>query len=213
MKDLCPDCNSELTPSIVGYMCHNCGAVHQIDKIANASPSSKLAKKSTFSEESKNRQFDMIPHKNLMSNNSAGTSKFKHKIHGFVVPKISELPKPIDESHLLEASYPPGDDEISQLPLGQPSEETPEPLPKKDLTADDIEHDIINNNDHVETQINQSIDSIDGSKLSEHQDRPSKAKNDIFSKIIVIVAILFVVISLIIYFRQNILDYYHMIKR
>ncbi len=212
MKDLCPDCHAELTPSIVGYMCHNCGAVHQIDKIANASPSSKLAKKSTSSEEDYKRQFDITPRKNLMSSNAPSTLKFKHKLHSFVVPKISELPKPIDESHLLEASYPPGDDEISQLPLGQPSEETPEPLPRNGLSTD-IEYDSLDNNDHPETQSDPGKDNIESPKISEQQGKVPVAKRDVFSKIIVVVAIIFVLISLLIYFRQNILDYYHMIKK
>lgn len=121
MKDKCPDCKSELTPSIVGYLCHNCGAVHNFDKISSATQS--VNPSGTDSESTISNSKTAHPQQNIMPSAHLAKPRLKHKLKAFVVPEINKLPKPVDESHLLEGSYPPMDDDAPQNPLGQPSEE------------------------------------------------------------------------------------------
>lgn len=123
MKDRCPDCQSELTPSIVGYLCHNCGAVHSFEKISSAIPSDALRESSPDTDSTASNPKATQPQQNIMPSDHLAKPRLKHKIKAFVVPEINKLPKPVDESHLLEASYPPMDDDAPQNPLGQPSEE------------------------------------------------------------------------------------------
>lgn len=87
MEALCPDCNDELTPSIVGYLCHNCGSVHQFDRVSK-STNKKLDQKDSALETS---------HQSNQKSSHSGAAKPKHnqqqkssKIRDLFVPRISD---------------------------------------------------------------------------------------------------------------------------
>lgn len=99
MNALCPDCNTELTPSIMGYLCHGCGAVHRFAKVGAAQPiTNQFSSNSTQT----NQKSSQLP-KNEGPAKTPG--KLTHAVRQFVVPNITELPKPTDENHLLNDHY------------------------------------------------------------------------------------------------------------
>jgi len=87
MEVLCPDCDSKLTPSIVGYLCHDCGNVHSFEKIASARShnigGSIKKSASTTQLNQKSSHLIEIVHR-------PAKKRFRHKIKDFVVPKIAE---------------------------------------------------------------------------------------------------------------------------
>lgn len=82
MEALCPDCNNELTPSIVGYLCHNCGSMHQFDKVSKKLTSSKAAKSEPTETSNRSNQ-KSSQHVASRKNNSSS------KLRDFIVPRIS----------------------------------------------------------------------------------------------------------------------------
>lgn len=99
MNALCPDCNTELTPSIMGYLCHGCGAVHRFAKVGTVQPGiNQFSSNSTRT----NQNSSQPPKK---ENSAKSPSKLTHTVKKFVVPNIAELPKPVDENHLLSDHY------------------------------------------------------------------------------------------------------------
>jgi len=119
MNHPCPDCNSDLTPSIVGYLCSDCGAVHSFQKISDNVHSGKNTATIASSTKSKlNQNSSQAPKKGI-----------RHKLKNFVVPRIAELPKPIDESHLIGTRKI--DTSLDQTPLGPLAEPGPSVQPDK----------------------------------------------------------------------------------
>lgn len=132
--EYCPECNTELTRSIVGYLCHGCGSVYGFEKVASMPISSSAAPKHKKSVHSKHSKFavvqpDMHPQK------PEQPSKIRHKVKKFVVPQIAEiknlektaeLPAPPVEEHGLPArlaeAVPPPKPETSAMPVMPPEE-------------------------------------------------------------------------------------------
>ncbi len=117
MNTPCPDCQTELTPSIMGHLCHGCGAVYSFEKMSSIKATSGSVASSKKSGTEKKAASIVKPTSN---NDSGGTPKPTHKNSGvrhhlkkFLVPEITELPKPVDESHLLSNN------------TGLPSDNTP----------------------------------------------------------------------------------------
>ena len=97
----CPECNTELTKSIVGYLCHGCGNVHGFEKVSSAAfehssgvPANPAPTPATSS---------FAREQDHMHAPKANPNKLAHKVKKVVVPEIAELPKPVDEEHLLSA--------------------------------------------------------------------------------------------------------------
>lgn len=90
MEVLCPDCNTPLTPSIVGYLCHGCGNVHSFEKISDATKSGNLVSTQINRNNSKTNQNSS--HFSRKSNVASKTSKhsFSHKLKKAFVPEITE---------------------------------------------------------------------------------------------------------------------------
>jgi len=125
MHHACPDCNTELTPSIVGYLCDGCGSVHSFEKLASTQLTSgkRPAKPIAKTPQSNQKSSQSVK----LAGNSKSPTRIAHikkKVKSFVLPVISELPKPIDDSHLLNDHYP-ADTSIPQTPLGALTAATP----------------------------------------------------------------------------------------
>ena len=90
MEALCPDCNTELTPSIVGYLCHGCGSVHSFNKVSSSvktgqnNQSHKVSLKEDLNQKSSRSVF---ANKDLPKPEKV---KFRHKIKKAFVPEISK---------------------------------------------------------------------------------------------------------------------------
>jgi len=86
MEALCPDCNDELTPSIVGYLCHNCGSVHQFDKVSKQSTSHKTNKHDATETSTK-----MSQKSSQKVSEPSVTKEYKSqsRLKRFLVPRIS----------------------------------------------------------------------------------------------------------------------------
>lgn len=82
MDKYCPDCNTALTNSIVGYLCHECGGVHRFNKTSTLKTGPKI-------------------HSSSSQLKPAKYHKHKAAVKSFIVPKITELPKNPDENHLI----------------------------------------------------------------------------------------------------------------
>lgn len=86
MEALCPDCNDELTPSIVGYLCHNCGSVHQFDKVSKQSTSHKDSKHDITETSAKlSQKSSQKESKSDIKNENKSQGRLK----SFLVPRIS----------------------------------------------------------------------------------------------------------------------------
>lgn len=128
MNPSCPDCNTELTPSIVGYLCHDCGSVHSFEKISSTRPSSGNTPAKPIVKKSSSNQKSRQNEKNVISTKSPSkATHIKNKVKNFVMPVITGLPKPIDESHLINDHYP-SNTTATQAPLGAPTAITAPPL-------------------------------------------------------------------------------------
>ncbi len=121
--EYCPECNTELTRSIVGYLCHGCGSVYGFEKVASMPIASSAPAKHTKSVHPTHSKFapdqpDMHAHK---ADEHKSHSKIRHKVKKFVVPQIAEIdqlektaelpaPPPQNEglpARLAEAAPPP----------------------------------------------------------------------------------------------------------
>lgn len=86
MEALCPDCDNELTPSIVGYLCHNCGSVHQFDKVSKQSTAKRTKVDGAIETFTKTNQKSSHKKTNIIDDKShESPSKFK----SLFVPRIS----------------------------------------------------------------------------------------------------------------------------
>lgn len=85
MDALCPDCENELTPSIVGYLCHNCGSIHQFDRVSKRLSSSRLRISEPTETSNKSSQ------KSSQSKSISGNhnSNKPNKFIDFIMPRIS----------------------------------------------------------------------------------------------------------------------------
>ena len=105
MNTPCPECQTALTPSIMGHLCHGCGAVYSFEKMSSmkATSGSTTAgeefapEKETTSKQKPTTKDDLAG----QSEPSRKKSGVKHHVKKFLVPEIAQLPKPIDENHLL----------------------------------------------------------------------------------------------------------------
>ena len=105
MNTPCPECQTALTPSIMGHLCHGCGAVYSFEKMSSmkATSGSTTAgeefapEKETTSKQKPSTKDDLAG----QSEPSRKKSGVKHHVKKFLVPEIAQLPKPIDENHLL----------------------------------------------------------------------------------------------------------------
>lgn len=98
----CPECETELTKSIVGYLCHGCGSMHGFENMSStAFPTAGNSVaindpiESSFAPEQASIHDDKTA--------SVKQSSIRHHVNKLLVPKISELQKPIAEDHLLSA--------------------------------------------------------------------------------------------------------------
>lgn len=121
MDYYCPDCNSPLTHSIVGYLCHSCGNVHSHEKAASGQISSGPRPIAIHTSSPVSQKPTQLPQKPTVSDRpkSSAKPKFAHKVKHFVVPKITELPKPTDENHQIAAplAKPINNEYIATPPL------------------------------------------------------------------------------------------------
>lgn len=110
----CPECNTELTRSIVGFLCHGCGQMQGFEKIRSheVHSSSHSVSGSTASTPSKPVTSKFAAHQpDMHESTQTPTKGVKHQVKKFVVPKFSheltpenELPAAeADEKHLLPA--------------------------------------------------------------------------------------------------------------
>jgi hypothetical protein len=104
----CPECQTELTKSIVGYLCHGCGSVFGFEKTSGDSPistsSSSASSGANNSTKAPPKTSSFARHQSDMHQAPKQQGKVTHHIKKFVVPKLateSELPKPVNEDHLL----------------------------------------------------------------------------------------------------------------
>lgn len=203
MKNICPECATELTPSIVGYMCHNCGSVVSFDdakkiKIGAANNKDLKTIQKSAPKDQMNQNSSQLQ-KNVMPKSPPKPKGLKHSLKRLVVPEISDFPKPIDESHLLEAYYPPNDKKITQTPLGEPSEISPDIKPVDD-----------NNNTNsamfptktIANTVMPSINNDQGLETDQHQSstqthRPKTNNNLIITLLIAVVIIVLAIIMLV----------------
>lgn len=86
MEALCPDCDNELTPSIVGYLCHNCGSVHQFDKISKQPIPRKTKTDDAIETSSKTNQKSSHKRSMMIDDKS---NKSPSKLKSLFVPRIS----------------------------------------------------------------------------------------------------------------------------
>lgn len=90
MEAHCPDCNTELTPSIVGYLCHGCGNVHTFNKVSELIRTGSLNTKNnssaskTSSQKSSHSVFSNAPISKPQK------TKFRHKLKKAFVPEITK---------------------------------------------------------------------------------------------------------------------------
>ncbi|MCX6805672.1 MAG: hypothetical protein NT114_03175 [Patescibacteria group bacterium] len=105
MNTPCPECQTALTPSIMGHLCHGCGAVYSFEKMSSMKASSGST---TAGEEFVPAKETTSKQKPSIADSLAGEpelsrkrSGVKHHVKKFLVPEIAQLPKPIDENHLL----------------------------------------------------------------------------------------------------------------
>lgn len=105
MNTPCPECQTALTPSIMGHLCHGCGAVYSFEKMSSMKATSgsttsseefALAKENTTKQKPSTK--DDLAGQTESSRKKSGV---KHHVKKFLVPEIAQLPKPIDENHLL----------------------------------------------------------------------------------------------------------------
>ncbi len=86
MEALCPDCNNELTPSIVGYLCHNCGTVHQFDRVTKQRDASIPDQNATIETSTKlNQKSSQDKHNSKTYSSTKSSNRFKD----FIIPRIS----------------------------------------------------------------------------------------------------------------------------
>lgn len=79
MEAHCPDCNTELIPSIVGYICHNCGTSHSFEKMATHQ--THATQKASHHTKHTSHLTEIV-HK--------PTKKpIRHKLKRFVVPQVA----------------------------------------------------------------------------------------------------------------------------
>lgn len=135
--EYCPECNTELTRSIVGYLCHGCGSVYGFEKVASMPISSSAPSKHKKSVHSRHSKFavvqpDMHPEK-IEATKKPG--KIRHKVKKFVVPQIAEIKSlentaelpapPIEEQGLparLAEAAPPPKPSPTDMPVMPPEE-------------------------------------------------------------------------------------------
>ena len=117
MNTPCPECQTALTPSIMGHLCHGCGAVYSFEKMSSmkATSGSTTAgeefapEKETTSKQKPSTKDDLAG----QSEPSRKKSGVKHHVKKFLVPEIAQLPKPIDENHLLSNNASVANDNTS----------------------------------------------------------------------------------------------------
>ena len=117
MNTPCPECQTALTPSIMGHLCHGCGAVYSFEKMSSmkATSGSTTAgeefapEKETTSKQKPSTKDDLAG----QSEPSRKKSGVKHNVKKFLVPEIAQLPKPIDENHLLSNNASVANDNAS----------------------------------------------------------------------------------------------------
>jgi len=144
----CPDCQAELTPSIMGHLCHGCGALHSFEKISSVKPRSASATKKIKSTGTKSpvkvsSQLTRQPSENLNAAKPTGEipnpkpkkTKIRHKVKKFVVPEITLLPKPVDESHLINSSSTKDITKSTSPQMTNKSSTDLETVPKKNNTS------------------------------------------------------------------------------
>jgi hypothetical protein len=134
----CPECETEMTKSIVGYLCHGCGAVHGFEKVSTDTLESSGPGSPKKVPASKTSSFARHqPQLHPTDKPKKAQSKITHHVKKFVVPQIAELPKPVDEEHLL-ATEPKAEPVAPMLPAESaelvtstqtPAVSKPEPLP------------------------------------------------------------------------------------
>ncbi len=105
MNTPCPECQTALTPSIMGHLCHGCGAVYSFEKMSSMKATSGST---TAGEEFAPEKETTTKQKPSTKDDLAGQTEssrkkpgVKHHVKKFLVPEIAQLPKPIDENHLL----------------------------------------------------------------------------------------------------------------
>lgn len=86
MEALCPDCSEELTPSIVGYLCHNCGSVHQFDKISKQQKKHNDTKDDAIETSTKSSHKSSQNHSIDQDNEPTQSSS---RLRSLFVPRIS----------------------------------------------------------------------------------------------------------------------------
>lgn len=161
----CPECQTELTKSIVGYLCHGCGSVYGFEKHsgddAGHSGNSTPTVVKTDSSEPKTSSFARHqPHIHDSVAPQPKPSKIKHHVKKFVVPQFSdELPKPTDEEHML----PAGSDNDSAI-AGKPSEKVmplfaapKSPIANADFNADSAKESLNYPENVIESQRSETI--------------------------------------------------------
>ncbi len=121
----CPECETELTRSIVGYLCHGCGSVYGFEKVPSMPISSSAPAKHTKSVHTKHSKFavnqpDMHPSKQVKP------SKIRHHIKKFVVPQVAEI-KNLEKTPELPA--PPLEEQGLPARLAEPAPHPNQPLP------------------------------------------------------------------------------------
>lgn len=138
MNTPCPECQTALTPSIMGHLCHGCGAVYSFEKMSSMKATSGPAIKSKKSSpEKKPASTSKSSPGSYLPKSATKKSGVKHHVKKFLVPEIAQLPKPVDESHLLANKTGGGKGTNNQTILATPSVSTvsePEvPEPAQDL--------------------------------------------------------------------------------
>ncbi|MBA3678845.1 hypothetical protein H0W80_01450 [Candidatus Saccharibacteria bacterium] len=196
MESLCPDCNTELTPSIVGYLCHGCGSVHSFEKVATARATSGKASPQKNLSSSKTKVVNQKSSHTAKSTQTQKTSGITHSVKKFIMPEIAILPKPIDESHLINSHYQ--DNPIgNQEPLGSVSEAVP-PRFTHSLSKDKSNQKI--SPSFAENMAKQDIQNNEASVASQYVEDSKQSRLPIVIASILVTVVVILILALILKF-------------
>jgi len=196
MESLCPDCNTKLTPSIVGYLCHGCGSVHSFEKVATVQATSGKAPSQKNSSSSKTKVVNQKSSHTAKSTQTQKTSGITHSVKKFILPEIAVLPKPIDESHLINSHYQ--DNSIAnQEPLGSVSEAVP-PRFNPVLTEDKSDQKI--SPSFAEDMAKQDIQNNETSVASQYVEDSKQNRLPIVIASILVAVVVLLILALILKF-------------
>ncbi len=110
MDLLCPNCDSTLTPSAVGYLCVDCGAVHKFYRTPDGTPIDPSVKRKvdgpridsgSGASQLAGHRHNAQPHHTPIDHSSSATYKrrLRHRLKQLIVP---ELPSPLEHEEISQ---------------------------------------------------------------------------------------------------------------